>query len=73
MLLLLCFIFADVKLYVDTMRDQLLQEVGQTIPFVTSSPTRGPQSEVPYTQLWGAAQSPDYGDMSVKGERSARL
>jgi len=53
-----------VKLYLDTIRDQYLKEIDITeYPFVSSSPSRGPQTENPYTQLWGAASSPDYGDM----------
>jgi len=52
-----------VKLYLDTVRDQVLQELQTDVPFVTSSPSRGPESEEPYTQLWGSAQSADFGDM----------
>lgn len=33
------------------------------VPFVTSSPSRGPLTEQPYVQRWGAAQSNDYGDI----------
>ena len=33
------------------------------VPFVSSSPSRGPLSEQPYVQRWGAAQSNDYGDV----------
>lgn len=52
------------KLYLDTVMHEVMSELhGSQLPFVTSSPSRGPQSEHPYTQLWGAAQSPDFGDM----------
>jgi len=52
------------KLFIDTVRDQVLLELADTsMPFVTSSPSRGPLSEVPYTQLWGAPYSLAEGDM----------
>lgn len=52
-----------VKLYIDTVRDQLLKEIQADVDYVASSPTRGPQSLEPYTLKWGAAQSEEEGDM----------
>lgn len=57
-----------VKLYVDTVRDQLRLEIADDLPFVPSSPSRGPQSEVPYTQLFGNPQSVDYGGLLCASE-----
>lgn len=53
-----------VKLMLDTVMDQHLRETRGELPFVTSSPSRGPLSEKdPYVQLWGAPQSEENGDM----------
>jgi beta-mannosidase len=52
-----------VKLMLDTVRDQLLLEAPGVMPFVASSPTRGPLSQHPFTQRWGEATSNDYGDI----------
>lgn len=60
----------QVKLYLDTIRATVLKEIGTSLPFVSSSPSRGTQTEVPYTQLWGAAQSEDYGDVSARSINS---
>ena len=54
-----------VKLYIDTMRQQFLSEIDTSVPFVSSSPSRGPMVEQAdlYVQYWGSAQDPNYGDM----------
>lgn len=51
------------KLYVETIRDELLKQTGSEIPYVVSSPSEGPLTELPFTQRWGNAQSSQYGDV----------
>ena len=50
------------QLYINTVRDALVREVGLHIEFQASSPTNGPLSIEPYVLLWGDAQSDEYGD-----------
>lgn len=53
-------------LYVDTVRHNLIREIGYETPFVVSSPSQGPLSEgpdVPFVQRWGNAGNISFGDM----------
>lgn len=57
-----------VKLYLDTVRDSLLQVIGMNTEFVSSSPSNGPLNPVttiedPYVQMWGDPQDIRYGDV----------
>ena len=52
-----------VKIFLDTVRAAVINEIGEEVPFVSSSPSRGPQSLNPYTQLWGSGESNDEGDV----------
>jgi beta-mannosidase len=56
------YVVDQVKLYVDTIRDTLLQ-ADSTRPFVFSSPSNGPLVEDPYVLRWGNSQSPLWGDV----------
>ena len=42
------------ELYVNTIREAVVREVGLDIEYVTSSPSNGPLSLDPYVQRWGS-------------------
>ena len=50
-------------LYTRTVRDAFVREVGHGTEFLLSSPSNGPLSEDPFTQRWGDANDPTYGDV----------
>ena len=51
------------ELYVNTVRDALVREVGEeAIEFQASSPTNGPFTLHPYTLIWGDAYNLTQGD-----------
>ena len=57
------YVVDESKLYVDTVRDALVREVGaEAIEFQSSSPSNGPFSTTPYTLYWGNAYDDNYGD-----------
>ena len=51
------------NLYVNTIRDALMRELGYSVEFVVSSPSNGPLSLAPFVQRWGDGGSALYGDV----------
>ena len=50
------------RLYIDTVRDAVVREIGLDVEYVTSSPSNGPLSLHPYVQRWGNPGDYTYGD-----------
>ena len=53
------------RLYVRTLRDAVLREVGDSVEFLVSSPSNGPYTDSPFTQRWGNANDPTMGDVHL--------
>ena len=50
-------------LYVRTVRDAVVRELGGSVEFIVSSPSNGPLSLHPFTQRWGDSNDPTMGDV----------
>ena len=50
------------QLYISTVRDAVVREIGLDVEYVTSSPSNGPLSMDPYVQRWGSPGDYTYGD-----------